>query len=75
MAYYSANLQSISQYADLKVNVFRHFQEVGNAILFFKLIEQSMAIEEVCDLIHASPFQNIIPKPHVKREFYFFYCI
>ncbi|XP_071846795.1 cytoplasmic FMR1-interacting protein 2-like isoform X2 [Apostichopus japonicus] len=67
VAYYSANLQSISQYADLKVNVFRHFQEVGNAILFFKLIEQSMAIEEVCDLIHASPFQNIIPKPHVKQ--------
>ncbi|XP_041477036.1 cytoplasmic FMR1-interacting protein 1 homolog isoform X1 [Lytechinus variegatus] len=66
VAYYSAHLQDIAQYPDLKVNLFRNFQEVGNTIIFFRLIEQSLAVEEVCDLLHASPFQNIIPKPHVK---------
>ena len=69
VAYYSAHLQDIAQYPDLKMNLFQNFQEVGNAIIFFKLIEQALAVEEVCDLLHAAPFQNIIPKPHVKREY------
>ncbi|XP_072040304.1 cytoplasmic FMR1-interacting protein 2-like isoform X3 [Amphiura filiformis] len=67
VAYYSAHLQDIAQYPDLKMNLFQNFQEVGNAIIFFKLIEQALAVEEVCDLLHAAPFQNIIPKPHVKQ--------
>ena len=69
VAYYSAHLQDIAQYPDLKMNLFQNFQEVGNAIIFFKLIEQALAVEEVCDLLHAAPFQNIIPKPHVKRKY------
>ena len=68
VAYYSAHLQDIAQYPDLKMNLFHNFQEIGNAIIFMKMMEQCLAVEEVCDLLHASPFQNIIPKPHVKRK-------
>ncbi|XP_033631530.1 cytoplasmic FMR1-interacting protein 1-like isoform X1 [Asterias rubens] len=67
VAYYSAHLQDIAQYPDLKMNLFHNFQEIGNAIIFMKMMEQCLAVEEVCDLLHASPFQNIIPKPHVKQ--------
>ena len=69
VAYYSAHLQDIIQYADLRQVVFTNFQEVGNAILFFKKIEEALAVEETMDLHHAAPFQHLIPRPHVKREF------
>lgn len=26
------------------------------------------SLEEVCDLLHAAPFQNILPRVHVKGE-------
>ena len=68
VAYYSAHLQDIIQYADLKQNLFQNFQEVGNAIIFFKMLEQALAVEEMWDLVHAAPFQNLIPKPYVKRK-------
>ncbi|XP_006821526.2 cytoplasmic FMR1-interacting protein 2-like [Saccoglossus kowalevskii] len=66
LGYYHAHLESIIQYAELKTDVFQSFREVGNAVLFCLLIEQSLAQEEVCDLLHAAPFQNIIPRPFVK---------
>lgn len=28
----------------------------------------SQSLEEVCDLLHAAPFQNILPRVHVKGE-------
>uniref|UniRef100_A0A671RMT8 Cytoplasmic FMR1-interacting protein n=1 Tax=Sinocyclocheilus anshuiensis TaxID=1608454 RepID=A0A671RMT8_9TELE len=42
-------------------------REVGNALLFCLLSEQSLSQEEVCDLLHAAPFQNILPRVHVKE--------
>lgn len=30
------------------------------------LVEQLLSQEEVCDLQHAAPFQNILPTPHCK---------
>jgi cytoplasmic FMR1 interacting protein len=30
------------------------------------LIEQSLSQEEVCDLLHAAPFQNIFPRAFCK---------
>ncbi|XP_070552583.1 cytoplasmic FMR1-interacting protein 2-like isoform X2 [Ptychodera flava] len=66
LGYYHAHLEPIIQYAELKTDVFQSFREVGNAVLFCLLVEQALAQEEVCDLLHAAPFQNIIPRPFVK---------
>lgn len=64
--YYQAQLTDIVQYSDVKTEMFQGFREVGNAILFCLLIEQSLSQEEVCDLLHAAPFQNILPRPYCK---------
>ncbi|XP_061164414.1 cytoplasmic FMR1-interacting protein-like [Saccostrea echinata] len=65
MGYYQAQLAELIQYPDLRTEVFQSFREVGNAILFCMLVEQALTQEEVCDLKHAAPFQNIIPKPFI----------
>ncbi|GFR33631.1 cytoplasmic FMR1-interacting protein [Trichonephila clavata] len=64
--YYQAQLNDIVQYSDVKTEYLEGFREVGNAILFCMLIEQSLSLEEVCDLLHAAPFQNILPRPYCK---------
>ncbi|XP_076117302.1 cytoplasmic FMR1-interacting protein-like isoform X4 [Mytilus galloprovincialis] len=65
MGYYQAQLNDMIQYPDLRTEVFQSFREVGNSVLFFMLIEQALTQEEVNDLKHAAPFQNIIPKPFI----------
>ncbi|XP_022241956.1 cytoplasmic FMR1-interacting protein-like [Limulus polyphemus] len=66
LGYYQAQLNDIVQYPDVKTEMFQGFREVGNAILFCLLVEQSLSQEEVCDLLHAAPFQNILPRPYCK---------
>jgi len=68
LQYYHAQLNDIIQYPDLRTEVFQNFREFGNAMLFCLYIEQSLSQEEICDLVHAAPFQNIIPKPHCKEN-------
>jgi len=53
------------QYPDAKLELFQHFRKVGNALISCLLIEQSLSQNEVCDLLHAAPFQNIFPRPFV----------
>ncbi|KAL5012030.1 hypothetical protein ScPMuIL_010581 [Solemya velum] len=65
MGYYQAHLNDLIQYPDLRTDAFQSFREVGNAILFCCLIEQALTQEEVCDLKHAAPYQNIIPRPFI----------
>jgi len=67
LGYYHANLHDIIQYPDARTELFHHFREMGNALLFCLLIEQSLTQEEVCDLLQAAPFQNILPRPHCKE--------
>ncbi|CAH1268673.1 CYFIP1 [Branchiostoma lanceolatum] len=67
LEYYYAQLQDIINYPELKTEVFQSFREVGNAVLFCLLCEQSLSQEEVRDLLHAAPFQNIIPRQYVKE--------
>ncbi|GAB6019487.1 Cytoplasmic FMR1-interacting protein 1 [Chamberlinius hualienensis] len=64
--YFHAQLNDIVQYPDLRTEMFQSFREVGNAILFCLLVEHSLSQEEVCDLLHAAPFQNILPRPYCK---------
>ncbi|UYV60204.1 CYFIP1 [Cordylochernes scorpioides] len=66
LQYYHAQLTDIVQYSDVKTEMFQGFREVGNAILFCMLIEKSLSQEEVSDLLHAAPFQNILPRPYCK---------
>ncbi|KAG1699375.1 Cytoplasmic FMR1-interacting protein [Nymphon striatum] len=66
LGYYHAQLNDIVQYPDLRTEMFQSFREVGNAIVFCQLVEQALSQEEVCDLLHAAPFQNILPRPYCK---------
>ncbi|KAK4321422.1 hypothetical protein Pmani_007761 [Petrolisthes manimaculis] len=67
LGYYHAQLNDIVQYPDARADLFHHFRELGNALLFCLLIEQSLTLEEVCDLLQAAPFQNILPRPYCKE--------
>ncbi|XP_076048811.1 cytoplasmic FMR1-interacting protein Sra-1 isoform X2 [Oratosquilla oratoria] len=67
LGYYHAQLQDIVQYPDARTELFHNFRELGNALLFCLLIEQALTQEEVCDLLQAAPFQNILPRPHCKE--------
>ncbi|KAG0718011.1 Cytoplasmic FMR1-interacting protein 2 [Chionoecetes opilio] len=51
LGYYHAQLNDIVQYPDARADLFHHFRELGNALLFCLLIEQSLTLEEVCDLL------------------------
>ncbi|XP_065670394.1 cytoplasmic FMR1-interacting protein 1 homolog isoform X3 [Hydra vulgaris] len=68
LEFYNANLESIMQYRDLKTEVFQAFREVGNIIIFCLQVEEQMTQEEIADLLHAAPFQGIIPRPFVKEN-------
>uniref|UniRef100_A0AAX7VPR4 Cytoplasmic FMR1-interacting protein n=1 Tax=Astatotilapia calliptera TaxID=8154 RepID=A0AAX7VPR4_ASTCA len=67
LEFFHHQLKDIVEYAELKTVCFQNLREVGNAILFCMLSEQSLSQEEVCDLLHAAPFQNILPRVHVKE--------
>ncbi|XP_026473678.1 cytoplasmic FMR1-interacting protein-like [Ctenocephalides felis] len=67
LGYYHAQLTDIVQYPDAKTELFHNFREFGNTILFCLLMEQALSQEEVCDLLHAAPFQNILPRPYCKE--------
>ncbi|CAG2175665.1 unnamed protein product [Oppiella nova] len=66
LEYYQAQLRDIIQYPDVKTEMFQSFREIGNALLFCLLIEQALSQEEVCDLLEAAPFQNILPRIYCK---------
>ena len=66
LGYYQATLQDIVQYPDARTELFHNFREFGNAVLFCLLMEQALSQEEVMDLLHAAPFQNIFPRPFCK---------
>ena len=42
LGYYYAQLNDMIQYPDLRTEVFQSFREIGNAILFCLLVEQSL---------------------------------
>lgn len=67
LEYYQAHLIDIVQYPDARTELFQIFREIGNSILFCLLMEQALSQEEVCDLLHAAPFQNILPRPFCKE--------
>lgn len=66
LEYYQVQLKHVIQFPDVKTAMFQSFREIGNAIIFCMLIEQSLSQEEVCDLLQAAPFQNVIPAPFCK---------
>ncbi|XP_022901321.1 cytoplasmic FMR1-interacting protein [Onthophagus taurus] len=67
LGYYHAYLTDIVQYPDARTEFFHNFREFGNTILFCLLMEQALSQEEVCDLLQAAPFQNILPRPFCKE--------
>merc|ERR1712106_1003892 len=67
LEYDQHKLLDIVQYPDARTELFHNFREFGNAVLFCLLIEQALSQEEVCDLLHAAPFQNILPRPFCKE--------
>uniref|UniRef100_G1DGF7 Cytoplasmic FMR1-interacting protein n=1 Tax=Capra hircus TaxID=9925 RepID=G1DGF7_CAPHI len=67
LEFFHHQLKDIVEYAELKTVCFQNLRAVGDAVRFCLLIEQSLSLEEVCDLLHAAPFQNILPRVHVKE--------
>ncbi|PAA91196.1 hypothetical protein BOX15_Mlig033928g1, partial [Macrostomum lignano] len=65
LGYYCAQLRPIVAHPDLRTEVFQAFREFGNTVLACLMMEQSLTVEEVCDLKHAAAFQETIPKPFV----------
>ncbi|KAL5258591.1 hypothetical protein ACHWQZ_G009162 [Mnemiopsis leidyi] len=66
--FYHTKLESIFRYSELTTNVFQTIREIGNFVLFTMIIEQVMSEEEIMDLLQASPFLGIMPRPVVKDE-------
>lgn len=46
LGYYYAQLNDMIQYPDLRTEVFQSFREIGNAIIFCLLVEQSLVSVE-----------------------------
>ena len=65
---FQATLQDIVQFPDARTELFHNFREFGNAVLFCLMMEQALSQEEGMDLLHAAPFQNILPRPHCKGQ-------
>ncbi|KRX64803.1 Cytoplasmic FMR1-interacting protein, partial [Trichinella sp. T9] len=66
LAFYYAQLKNLIHNNDLKMEIFQACREMGNLMLFCLWLEKSLSQEEVSDLLHAAPFQNIIPRPYCK---------
>lgn len=66
--YYHHQLFEIIQFSDMRTEMFQLFREIGNAILFCLAMENALNQEEICDILHAAPFQDVIPKPHIHTK-------
>ncbi|XP_063952182.1 cytoplasmic FMR1-interacting protein 2-like [Lytechinus pictus] len=67
VVYYYTHVQDVVQYSDLKTHTLGAFQSVGNAVIFFHLLDQVLNVEEAFSLFQASPFMNILPKPYCAK--------
>jgi len=62
-----ANVVNVVEYSRTRTDLFHNLRELGNAILFCLKIEQALSQEEIRDLLHASPFQKVLPRPVFKE--------
>jgi len=51
LGYYLAQLNDMIQYPDLRTEVFQSFREIGNAMLFCLLVEQSL-VSALAVIVH-----------------------
>ena len=51
LGYYLAQLNDMIQYPDLRTEVFQSFREIGNAVLFCLLVEQSLVCSTCCCVV------------------------
>lgn len=61
MGFYQLSLKEIMAYPDLQTEVFQAFREIGNGVIIFLMLEQSISREEIMDLGQSMPFRGIIP--------------
>lgn len=61
-------MSNLISYGELRTNVFHQFAQIGNAIIFGLLLEQTLSLDEVNDLVHASVYLNWLPKPFCKEN-------
>lgn len=59
--YFDAKLQDIKNYPELITDVFQHFREWGNCIVFLNLVDISLAKIDCLTFIQSSPFLGIVP--------------
>lgn len=60
MGFFQLRLKEIMAYRDLQTEVFHAFRQIGNAVVIFQMLEESLMREEVADLRQALPFQAVV---------------
>eukprot|EP00035_Acanthoeca_spectabilis_P004839 m.107332 g.107332 ORF g.107332 m.107332 type:complete len:1266 (-) comp12746_c0_seq1:41-3838(-) len=68
IGFYQLSLTSILQYQQLQTDMFHAFREIGNGLIIFMMLEESLTNEEVLDLSQARPFQGIVPVAFKENE-------
>ncbi|KJE88550.1 cytoplasmic FMR1-interacting protein 1 [Capsaspora owczarzaki ATCC 30864] len=57
--YFQAHLKPILAYRDLKTEVFHVFRELGNSLIFARLLDQSMLQRDLFTYVQSLPFYTI----------------
>lgn len=59
--YFQLKLKDITVYPDLRSEVFQHFKEMGNSIIFLNMLDHAAAASDTSAYIQAAPFLGITP--------------
>lgn len=68
IGFYQLTLKDIMIYPDLQTEVFHAFREIGNSVVAFLMLEESITKEEVLDLAQAMPFQGVVPPAYKEGD-------
>ena len=69
LSYYQAQLNDVMMYSDLQPKVFQCMREIGNAILFCRLLEQSLvSLDPFPFQINFCEFELMIDKVFVAQK-------
>jgi len=67
LGYFQAQLAAIVGYTELQPKVFQCLREIGNTTVVAMHLEQAMSVKESTELVISGMFQNIIPRPFIKK--------
>jgi cytoplasmic FMR1 interacting protein len=59
--YFQLKLKDITVYPDLRSEVFQHFKEMGNTVIFLNMLDHGLAAADTSAFVQAAPFLGIAP--------------